>query len=457
MKKLTVASVAIAAFAFVFLPDCFGEPARAETSEQLHARLAKLCPPRPETAARFRGEAAYPAAAKPYRDCAKAAFEYMTALPAMTTLVETGEPDNHYQHNAYPSKTHAWHIRAMLAYAKLDPSARAKALRFAAASAEYLATQLEPADAPLAYWPPTYGRKPLKFDPRTDGPEKGNEMVGNEPAGAVRYRGEVMLVYPAEVGIAFAQLARETGERRWLDLAARIAGTYLRLRRADGSWPLKLKLATGETVCGNPLVSLRPLELFEALHAATGERRWKDAADAAFVWLEAHPLRDWNWDGQFEDIRPAKPYTNPTKHNAIDSMMYILRRFPGDRARLRQARDLLRFCEDRFVCWEKPANHPGWEAPSVLEQYSCFCPIDASAAKMIRGYLAMYRAEGRAEDLAKARTLANTVTRLQKPSGRIPTFWTGDWAADVRYDWLNCMASGALALLELADCNLDGR
>ena len=47
-------------------------------------------------------------------------------------------------------------------------------------------------------------------------------------------------------------------------------------------------------------------------------------APGCFAWLEAHPLTDWNWDGQFEDIKPEKPYRNPTKHNAVDVMFYIL-------------------------------------------------------------------------------------------------------------------------------------
>ena len=83
-----------------------------------------------------------------------------------------------------------------------------------------------------------------------------------------------------------------------------------------------------------------------------------------FAWLEAHPLADWNWDGQFEDVQPCPPYANPTKHNAIDAMFEILRRFPRDKARIEQCRRILRFCEKRFVCWERPANHPQWDAPS---------------------------------------------------------------------------------------------
>ena len=418
----------------------------AELSE---VDVDRLCPPRPETAAAFKA-GAYPPAARPYREAALKAFAYMVSLPAMRTLVEKGEPEQTYQHNAYVSKTHAAHINWMLEWARREPARRDEAMRFAAASAEYLLTQLEPKDAPLAWWPPTYGRTPLRRDPN-DGGENRPSMIGNEPEGAVKYRGEVMLLYPADVGTAFVAFFRETGDRRFLDAARGIGETYLKTRRPDGSWSLKMRLATGEPIGENTLVPTRPLALFNALADATGEKRWAEAADGCFAWLEAHPLTDWNWDGQFEDIQPRPPYANPTKHNAVEVMFEILRRFPGDSARLEQCRRILRFCEKRFVCWETPANHPLWDTPSVLEQYSCFVPIDASAAKMIRADLALWRATGEPELLAKARALGDTITRVQTPEGRIPTFWTHEALSSPLYDWLNCMGSSAATLLELDD------
>ena len=415
------------------------------------AEVDRLCPPRKETAAVYK-PGAYPPAARSYREAAKMVYRYMTSLPAMKVLVETGRPNQKYQHNAYVSKTHAAHIHAMLDWMELEPERRETALRFAKASAEFLLKELEPKDAPLAYWPPTYGRTPLEFDPKTDGPYKKPAMIGNEPEGAVKYRGEVMLVYPANVGTAFVRYYQATQDARFLEAARGIAATYVRMRRTDGSWPLKMKLATGEPVGENTLVPTAPLTFFERLFDATRDPQWRAAADACFAWLEAHPLQDWNWDGQFEDIKPEKPYRNPTKHNAIDTMLYILKRFPNDLARRATCRRILDFCEKRFVVWEAPENGEKWPAPSVLEQYSCFTPIDASAAKMIRAYVAMYKAEGRTEDLEKARALANTVTRVQQPSGRIPTFWHGlnrnnAGLSIERYDWLNCMSAAAHALV----------
>lgn len=413
----------------------------------------RLCPPRAETAARFE-PGAYPPAARSYREAALMAYRYMTSLRAMQALVETGKPDQKYQHNAYISKTHAAHIEAMLDWLETDPSARETAMRFAKASAEFLLSELEPANAPLAFWPPTYCRQPLEFDPKTDGDYNKPYMVGNEPISVPKYRGQVMLLYPADAGIALVRYSLATGDRRFLDAALGIARTYLKIRRSDGSWPLKVKLATGEAIGTNTLVPTRTLAFFEALHDATGDALWRKAADDCFVWLEEHPLKDWNWDGQFEDIEPLPPYQNPTKHNAVDTMLYLLKRYPDDTRRLELCRRILDFCEKRFVVWKAPANGQNWPAPCVLEQYSCFTPIDASAAKMIRAYLAIYRALGRAEDLDKARALGDTITRVQQPSGRIPTFWCGvnrgysDLSVE-RYDWLNCMAAAAHALILL--------
>ena len=371
----------------------------------------------------------YAQAARPYREAARMIYEYMTALPAMRTLVETGVPDQNYQHNAYPSKTHAAHIGSMLKWAAFDPKSREKAMRFARASGDYLMSQLEPADAPLAFWPPTYGRKPLEYDPKANGGKNRPAMVGNDPKGAAKYRGQVMTLYPADVGVQLIALAKATGEKRYLEAAKGIGETYLKIRRTDGTWALKYNLSTGEVVCPNPLVPTRPMVFFEQLAGATGDAKWRKAADDCFAWLEKGPLSDWNWDGQFEDIEPRPPYQDLTKHNAIETMFHLLKRRGDEPAARRLARELLRWSEDQFVFWEAPCRpddkvpragsapgtfSPGkWHYPSVYEQYSCYIAIDASVSKMIFAYLAMYRAEKNPLDLAKARALADAITQVQ--------------------------------------------
>ena len=79
-------------------------PRHCAAVELTETEVDRLCPPRPETAAEFR-EGVYPPAARPYREAALKAFAYMASLPAMRTLVETGVPEQTYQHNAYVAKT----------------------------------------------------------------------------------------------------------------------------------------------------------------------------------------------------------------------------------------------------------------------------------------------------------------------------------------------------------------
>jgi len=415
--------------------------------------IDKLCPPRLETSAKFK-KCSYQPPSRPFREAALKAFDYIMNLPDMTCLLETGKPYRLYQHNSYVSKTHAAHICYMIALSKEEPSYRSKALDMAAASAEYLLSELEPENACLAFWPPTYIRKPLDFYPETDGPLVKMSMIGNEPEAAVKYRGEVMLLYPANVGIAFIEYYKETGDQRFLDAASGIAGTYLKIRRDDGSWPLKMRMATAEVVGNNILVPNRVLYLFKGLADVTGDIEWRKAEYETFEWIERNSLSDWNWDGQFEDIEPAAKYKNPTKDNALDIMMYMMERFPSDRKRMAECRKILEFCEKRFVVWETPSNRPNWPSPSVLEQYSCFTPIDASAALLIRSYLVAYAQFRKKIYKDKAIALAGTITRMQQDNGRIPTFWgglsTGSLISTPRYDWLNCMESSAYTLLSLS-------
>ena len=86
--------------------------------------------------------------------------------------------------------------------------------------------------------------------------------------------------------------------------------------------------------------------------------------------------------------------------------------------------------------------------PSAYEQYDCYCPIDASAAKMIRLYLALYESEGKALDLLKAKALADSMVNIQDDDGRIPTFWFKDFQRTG--DWMNCMSASAEALMAMA-------
>lgn len=399
--------------------------------------------------------AEYSPATRTYREARRAILAHLLSWPELADLETQGAPDIKAGSNftSYPAKMQSAVIRAMLAAAEELPGARDRAMRLARLSAEYLLSTAEPAGSPLAGFPATY-------------------IGSGQLAGA--YAGQHMLVYPADAGQALLALHRATGEARWLAAAEAIGRTYLRLQGADGTWFLKMNAADGSPVGRNRLVPTSVAPFLDDLAEATGDGAFREAAERAFDSIVRGPLADWDWEGQFEDIRPAESrYQNLTKHMPCETALYMLKRYPGDKARVAQAREILRFAEDQFVMWRAPCRPDGtgpwnptypfwsWRTPAVLEQYSCYSPIDASSAKLINTYMALYSAEGHQLDLAKARALGDSMVRNQDASGRLRTYWIpepgdgSDFAGAVRLplggDWFNCMVADAEALGALAD------
>lgn len=385
---------------------------------------------------------AYPPAKRPYAEARRMIYAYILDLPDTRRFLADGKWDSSTGSNAssYPAKTESALTQAMIAYAALCPERKGEAMKLARAAADFLLARSQGPNRPLAFFPPTYD---------------GNALASG------KYKGMNMLLYPAAAGRAYLALYRAVGETNYLAAAEGIAATYLRLQGEDGTWHLKLNENDGTPANSNRAVPTRMIDFFEDLYSATGKPEYRAAADRAFAFIDKGPLTDWNWEGQFEDIRPADArYVNLTKHNACETAMYMLKRFPGDKRRLTQAREIMRFAEDQFVCWERPCRSDGtgirkswleyrnWQTPCALEQYDCYVPIDASAAKLIRTWLALYAAEKNPLDLAKARALGDAITNIQEPNGRVRTFWVPD-PQPAGGDWLNCMAASAEALGEL--------
>ena len=384
-----------------------------------------------------------PCAAKPkrgYGEAAALARRFVLTMPQADHLVRTGKPDHSYVLNGYPSKILSAEIGAAVALGRLD---------FARAAADHLIATRQPAGTPLESFPPTYEGK-------------------GEYGRSEKFKGRNMLVYPAEAGVAFLKLGACTGEGKYLAAAEAIAARYLKLQGADGTWPVVVDERDGRPVFPNRLIPTGVIDFLEQMYERTKRPEYRQAADRAFAFIERGPLVDWNWSAQYEDSPVAPPYENLTLHEAAWTAMYLLRRRPGDAKSLATARELARFCEDQFVCWENPYAHgrdpkwydgerrgaPDWCVfPCALEQYACYIPIDACAARMVQLHLALYRAEGRPEDLERARAFGAAIVAAQGDDGYIATFWCDRLRRDneAYHMWVNCMLFSADALDRLED------
>ena len=377
-------------------------------------------------AAVFKGP--YPARACDYRTCAARVYEAVWKLRYVRDWLTCADPPEGYDLYCYPAKILSAMIRALCGYVRSEPADRGQALAVARKMADWLLAQSQPADAPLAYFPPTYR--------------------GDRRQEAVRFKGQNMLLYPAFAADAYFDLAAVSDETKYRDAALAIARTYVKLQGADGTWPLKVTESDGCPVRPNRLTpDDRVLRMLDRASAETGDPAFKTAGEKAFCFILDGPCVKWNWDGQFEDIDPVPPYQNLQKGIACETARRLFE-LRGDNP---LSRELVAWCEDQFTVWSDPIHHMDWEhwkTPTALEQYAYYTPIDASMGDMITAFAAAYAATGERLYLAKAEALADNITRNQRADGTIPTYFDSRPGSD----WVNCMVFVAKKLEYLAAC-----
>lgn len=372
----------------------------------------------------------YPEANCTHGWAAERVYAHIATRPYVKQWLTTGRPSDDYDLYCYPAKILGAMIRALVRYPISDAAGAAEAQAIACKMADWLIANSQPADAPLAHFPPTYWG-----DMRTE---------------AVRYAGQNMLIYPASAGIGYLELAEATGERKYREAAVAIARTYLKLQGADGTWPLKMSEKDGTPVVPNRLIPGRAeLDFLEAVAKVTGDPSFQAAADRAFRYVLDGPCKTWNWQAQFEDMAPKPPYENLQHGIAGETAVRLFRQGKTD-----LAREITDWCEDQFVVWSEstPGERGKFLTPTALEQYNYYTPIDASMAGMIRTFSAAWQATGDELYYLKAKALADNLTRQQRRDGAIPTYFSdGPHGAN----WANCMIYDALVLDDFAKAAQD--
>ena len=149
-------------------------------------------------AAVFRGP--YPAGACGYSEAAQKVYAAVYNMPQVQGWKTSDDPPNGYDLYCYPAKILSSMIRALVRYStggsrscatadaqeRVPPEAD-EALRIARKMADWLIAHSQPAEAPLAHFPPTYW--------------------GDRRDVAVKNAGQNMLLYPAHAALAYLDLA----------------------------------------------------------------------------------------------------------------------------------------------------------------------------------------------------------------------------------------------------------
>jgi len=385
----------------------------------------------------FKGS--YPGPKTDYTMAARKQLDYIFQLDMVQCWLTEKKPDPDYILNAYISKMVISTVGAMLKYIELNKDQETKnckkALKIATNAADYLIGQSEPADAPLAYFPPTY---------------EGDKVA------ARHNKGKVMINVCAGAGQTYLTLHNATGNKKYLQAAVNIANTLLEIQLPSGVWPIKMNLETGEEDSPNYGIPTGVSSFLERVYAFEKNERYLTASKKARQWTVDNTLKTFNWEGQFEDVQPSEiPYQKMGMHGPCGVALYLMAHREEDPTYLDQALEIIRFVEDQFVVWEKPLPYAErgeptatWFTPSVLEQYTCYTPIDASVTRVSSTFYQAYEATGDKLFLEKSKALANAVTQQQGEDGNIPTGWDTVPPTRIRFWWLNCAMGNVNFLLQ---------
>lgn len=402
-----------------------------------------------------------PKAVCSYSECAKKAYEYIMKQDFVQHFLKYGTPDPHYDLNVYPTKIISGLVDSMLSYAKISEKSKDDAMKVAIIAAEYLLSITPRGDVPLADLPPTY-----YFDFCPDPDEYGINTANWQ--NATGRKNTTVMIYPSYAGRMYLHLGAATKNNKYTEEAIKIGDYYKNTIEENGSWYLVRSTVTGEPTVENyisPMVEIVPF--LTELYEATNDYGYKEVCDRAVEYTLKTQMKTYNWEGQFEDTNYSFNYSNLTHYGPISIVEYYTKYHKDNPEYLEIAKELMRFAEDQFIVWNRPnpwgvdwyaswdgsvdetKEIPKWTTPCALEQYDWPVPIDASAANFIFGFLNLYKAGCGDIYLAKAKVLADQITRTQHEDGKIPTHWMNTKNSDENF-WYNCLFFTCLALEEIS-------
>jgi hypothetical protein len=380
----------------------------------------------------------------PYDESAMTALDKLMHKDFIEYWLKNKVPDPTYSLYRYPTKIYSALIIGALTYGKLKPNEQERSVKLARTIADFLISISMPKGNPYQDFPPSYYGYEETF--RTT-----NKKINTN---------NIMTIISADAGNAYLDLYDVTKDEKYLTAAKLIAETYTKTQLANGSWNLFVDRESGKPTSSNIAIPTSTINYFDRLTKNYGVKGLEIATNNALNWLMNNPVKTFDWHGQFEDINARPPYQNLSREQACDLAIYLLRNSKGDNGKMKLAEDLVRFSEDQFVIWEKPrpdlvigkeglgAMSKNWITPSVQEQYVYWMPVGRAAGIMVTTFWEAYQATKNEMYLAKARSIANTFTVVQKlHQGDYPTYFT---QYKMNY-WLNSAVYPAKVLMELND------
>jgi hypothetical protein len=265
----------------------------------------------------------------------------------------------------------------------------------------------------------------------------------------------ITLFRAARVGEAMVTMFQHFKQQQYLDYARHIADKLIELQRPDGSWPYRIDPMDGRVVQDYTSNAVSPARLFGILEDVEPNARYQEAREKAIAWVMANPVRTRRWEGMFEDVSESSPFRDLDNWDAHELVRYLVHYHRDDPKMAQAAEELNHYIEDQFVVWQDgdlctPERCP---TPMVLEQYTCYHPMESHTGHWMMTLMALHRATGKEDYITKAIAAANAIVKTQQPSGAYST-----WGFDVRFnrppltlDWPGCNCVAILGLLQFME------
>jgi uncharacterized protein YyaL (SSP411 family) len=254
--------------------------------------------------------------------------------------------------------------------------------------------------------------------------------------------------------LSLVHLYEANQEEKYLDYARHIADVTAAFQSDDGSFPYRLDPTSGEVTEAFCTGGIQFALLIEALQPHGVSVNLQRAAERTLQWTLAYPAETNHWQAGYEDFGKRHPYENLTHWETQMVIQFLCRHADAHPEYLPLAKKLNRFVEDQFVLFgPENQSHPlPIKGPLVFEQYGCWWPMEGHAGYWIQTLIALHRATGEAEYLAKAQATANAICAQQFEDGSISN-WGTRWLADGKvrgencgHNWYNTNAIAAAAL-----------
>lgn len=143
----------------------------------------------------------------------------------------------------------------------------------------------------------------------------------------------------AYVGLAYLKLYAATKQTRYLEAAVKIAETLEEYQSPEGNWPFRINAQTGDVKEGYTCSQLWYVWFIENLSQITGEKRYMQRRDRAFLWLLENPVRTDKWLGLYGDVvSGAESYDQWV---ALETAMYLIDRREENPDYVRKAQSIL--------------------------------------------------------------------------------------------------------------------